>query len=79
MDQALINRIVEAALLASNLPLTLPQLHGLFPEDDPPPPGSVERLPASVIRSRPTSTRGSPDFGLSARPSTLAPRWKLWR
>jgi segregation and condensation protein B len=43
MDQPLINRIVEGALLASNLPLTLAQLQGLFPEDEPAPPGSVER------------------------------------
>ncbi len=43
MDQPLINRIVEAALLASNLPLTLAQLQGLFPEDEPAPPGSIER------------------------------------
>ncbi len=42
MDQSLINRIVEAALLAANQPLTLAQLHGLFPEDDPAPEGSVE-------------------------------------
>ncbi|MFC6841544.1 SMC-Scp complex subunit ScpB [Xanthomonas theicola] len=43
MDQALINRIVEAALLAANQPLPLAQLHGLFPEDAPAPPGSIER------------------------------------
>lgn len=43
MDQPLINRIVEGALLASNLPLTLAQLQGLFPEDEPAPPGSIER------------------------------------
>ncbi len=42
MDQALINRIVEAALLAANQPLPLAQLHALFPEDAPAPPGSVE-------------------------------------
>ena len=42
MDQALINRIVEAALLAPNHPLALAQLHALFPEDAPAPPGSVE-------------------------------------
>jgi len=42
MDQALINRIVEAALLAANQPLALAQLHALFPEDAPAPPGSVE-------------------------------------
>ena len=42
MDQALINRIVEAALLAANQPLALAQLHALFPEEAPAPPGSVE-------------------------------------
>lgn len=43
MDQALVNRIVEAALLAASQPLTVAQLHGLFPEEQPAPPGSVER------------------------------------
>lgn len=43
MDQQLITRIVEAALLAANQPLTLAQLHGLFPLDEPAPDGSVER------------------------------------
>lgn len=43
MDQSLINRIVEAALLAANQPLALAQLHGLFPEEEPAPAGSVER------------------------------------
>ena len=43
MDQPLITRIVEAALLAANQPLTLAQLHGLFPEEQPAPPGSVEQ------------------------------------
>lgn len=42
MDQALINRIVEAALLAANQPLALAQLHALFPEEEPAPAGSVE-------------------------------------
>jgi len=42
MDQQLINRIVEAALLAANQPLTLAQLHALFPEDQPAPADSVE-------------------------------------
>lgn len=42
MDQPLITRIVEAALLAANQPLSLAQLHALFPEDQPPPPDSVE-------------------------------------
>ena len=43
MDQNLITRIVEAALLAANQPLTLTQLHALFPEDQPAPNGSVEQ------------------------------------
>ena len=43
MDQDLINRIVEAALLAANQPLTLAQLHSLFPEDQPAPNGAVEQ------------------------------------
>lgn len=43
MDQSLINRIVEGALLASSQPLTLVQLRDLFPEDEPAPPGSIER------------------------------------
>jgi len=42
MDQQLITRIVEAALLAANQPLTLAQLHALFPEDAPAPADSVE-------------------------------------
>ena len=43
MDQPLINRIVEGALLASPQPLTLAQLKELFPEDEPAPAGSIER------------------------------------
>ena len=43
MDQPLINRIVEGALLASSQPLTLAQLQELFAEEQPAPPGSVER------------------------------------
>ena len=42
MDQQLITRIVEAALLAANQPLTLAQLHALFPLDEPAPADSVE-------------------------------------
>ena len=41
MDQSLINRIVEAALLASHQPLTLVQLAALFPLDEPAPEGSI--------------------------------------
>ena len=43
MDQHFITRIVEAALLAANQPLTLAQLHALFPEDQPAPADSVEQ------------------------------------
>ncbi|HEY1228481.1 MAG TPA: SMC-Scp complex subunit ScpB [Ramlibacter sp.] len=43
MDQTFITRIVEAALMAANQPLTLAQLHGLFSLDEPAPDGSVEQ------------------------------------
>ena len=43
MDQTLITRIVEAALLAANQPLTLAQLRGLFTLDEPAPEGSIEQ------------------------------------
>ncbi len=43
MDQRLITRIVEAALLAASQPLTLQQLRGLFPLDEPAPDGSIEQ------------------------------------
>ncbi len=43
LDQSLVSRIVEAALLASNQPLTLVQLNGLFPLDEPAPEGSVQQ------------------------------------
>jgi len=42
MDQQLINRIVEAALLASSQPLTVVQLNSLFPLDEPAPDGSIQ-------------------------------------
>ena len=42
MDQTLINRIVEAALLAASQPLAVAQLRELFPEDQPAPAGSIE-------------------------------------
>jgi segregation and condensation protein B len=41
MDQQLVTRIVEAALLAAHQPLTLAQLGGLFPEDQPAPADSI--------------------------------------
>ena len=43
LDTGLITRIVEAALLAASQPLTLQQLHGLFPLDEPAPDGSIEQ------------------------------------
>ena len=42
MDQTLVTRIVEAALLAANQPLTAVQLQALFPLDEPAPEGSAE-------------------------------------
>jgi len=41
MDQLQINRIIEAALLASAQPLSLVQLDALFPLDSPAPEGSI--------------------------------------
>ena len=43
MDQALITRIVEAALLAANQPLTVAQLQALFALDEQPPEGAVQQ------------------------------------
>ena len=43
MEQQLIQRIVEAALLASGNPLSLAQLQALFGEETPPPTDSIER------------------------------------
>ena len=51
MDQTLITRIVEAALLAANQPLTLVQLNALFPLDEPAPDGSVARALESLQQS----------------------------
>ena len=48
MDQALTTRIVEAALLAANQPLTVAQLHGLFPLDEQPPEGAVQQALATL-------------------------------
>src|SRR5690554_1017859 len=43
MDPHLIKRIVEAALLAASQPLTVAQLNGLFPLDEPAPEDSIPR------------------------------------
>ena len=48
LDQPLVTRIVEAALLASNQPLTVVQLHALFPLDAPAPDGSVTAALATL-------------------------------
>ena len=48
MDQALVTRIVEAALLAAHQPLTLVQLKGLFPLDEPAPDDSIETALADL-------------------------------
>jgi segregation and condensation protein B len=48
MPPELIRHIVEAALLASSQPLSLEQLRGLFPEDAPAPPGSLEQALAEL-------------------------------
>ncbi|ATD67718.1 SMC-Scp complex subunit ScpB [Luteimonas chenhongjianii] len=43
MDQTFINRVVEAALLASSQPLSLSQLETLFTLDEPAPEGSLKQ------------------------------------
>lgn len=43
MDQHFITRIVEAALLAANQPLTIVQMRGLFTVDEPAPEGCIEQ------------------------------------
>jgi len=48
MDQRLIKRIVEAALLAANQPLTVVQLQALFPLDEPAPDGSIPQALESL-------------------------------
>jgi len=48
MDETLVRRIVEAALLASPQPVSLAQLHGMFPEDAAAPPDSIERALQSL-------------------------------
>jgi segregation and condensation protein B len=48
MEQDLIRRIVEAALLAAPQPLTLSQIAALFPEDELPPPGGLAQAIADL-------------------------------
>jgi len=47
-DERLVERIVEAALLASPQPLGLTQLYALFPDDRPAARGSIEQAIASL-------------------------------
>lgn len=56
LDQPLVTRIVEAALLAASQPLTLVQLSGLFPLDTPAPEGSIEAALAELQAH--SATRG---------------------
>jgi segregation and condensation protein B len=48
MEPDLIKRIVEAAVFAATQPLTLAQLYGLFPDDQPAPAGSIEKALADL-------------------------------
>ena len=48
MDQPFVTRIVEAALLAAHQPLTLVQLKGLFPLDEPAPDDTIETALADL-------------------------------
>lgn len=43
LDQDLIRRIVEAAIMAAPQPLSITQIYAVFPDDEPAPVGSVER------------------------------------
>jgi segregation and condensation protein B len=51
MEQAQINRIIEAALLAAAQPLSLAQLAALFGEDEKPEPGAIERSLAELAQA----------------------------
>lgn len=48
MDQTFINRVVEAALLASSQPLSMSQLETLFTLDEPAPEGSLKQALAEL-------------------------------
>ena len=85
MDPILIKRIVEAALLAASQPLTLVQLHGLFPLDAPAPDGSIaqalEALQADCAERGDTSRRPPPQrrrCRLAATSTTMRVRG-VWR
>ena len=48
MDQTLVTRIVEGALLAASQPLTVAQLAALFTLDEPAPDGSLQNALAEL-------------------------------
>ena len=51
LDQHLIGRIVEAAIMAAPQPLSITQIYALFPDDEPAPVGSVERAISELQQS----------------------------
>lgn len=51
LDQHLIRRIVEAAIMAAPQPLGISQIYALFPDDEPAPVGSVERAISELQKS----------------------------
>jgi len=51
LDQDLIRRIVEAAIMAAPQPLSITQIYALFPDDEPTPVGSVERAISELQQS----------------------------
>ncbi len=51
LDQDLIRRIVEAAIMAAPQPLSITQIYALFPDDEPAPVGSVERALSELQQS----------------------------
>jgi segregation and condensation protein B len=51
MDLDLVRRIVEAAIMAAPQPLTINQIYGLFPEEEPAPAGSIEKAISELQQS----------------------------
>jgi segregation and condensation protein B len=51
MDLDLVRRIVEAAIMAAPQPLTINQIYGLFPEEEPAPSGSIEKAISELQQS----------------------------
>lgn len=82
MDQDLIQRVVEAALFAAPQPLSLSQLISLFPEEELPPPGSLEQAIANLRAGN--ETRGvelvevASGFRFQVKPDVHAFVARLW-